>query len=126
MSRSDWRAVKGEIKAEKHAIKTEMKAYEQALHADKALDKHERKAKKNAALAQLWGDALGRQLERISQRKGLTGQAEEKEGGLAAGTGSAHDGPEYQTLREKDEESGLTTARPPRYDQAVEKDYVKV
>jgi len=125
MSRSDWRTLKHEVKAEKRAIKAEMKAYKHELRADSGLCRRERKAMKHAALAQLWGDVVSRQVERITSGNDGQGAAESgvmEEVRMGEGTATAE--LEYQTLRENGRERGMGS--PPRYEEVVEREYVEV
>jgi hypothetical protein len=111
MSRSDWRALKHEVKAEKRAVKAEMKAYKHELRADSRMDRREQKAMKHAVMAQLWGDVIARQVERLGQRQRM-------------GAGQMGQGPEYQTLRDDGIERGVVGL--PEYDEVVEKKDMRV
>jgi hypothetical protein len=76
LSRADRRAIKAEVKQERRALKAEIKAERKAL-------KHERKALKHAVMAQLWSQAYARRmygaapLDRMGeQRAGLDEEVE--------------------------------------------------
>ena len=124
MSRSDWRTLKHEVKAEKRAIKAEMKAYKHELRADAGLDRRERKAMKHAALARLWGDVVSRQVERIAARDGRGAAVESGVAEVRLGEKTAMLGEEYQTLR--GDGGDRVSGSPPRYEEVVEKEYVQV